>query len=228
LTGCAKNNSNTNNAETNNNTNQVVNVANTSNTNGTNNTNLNNSDENVNNATDTSDWQIFSNQDMGFSFEYPLLSPETEFNYINCHGQAECENSTTGKSYQWSFKSNDNYHYFIAGSSTSGYAAGRSLEIRDEIRFDQKDNDYFIILANNNSFKVNPLKIIDTSLGKAIIYDIKDFPSYSELPSEFQKDKIAIYNLNNAINNFNSVSFYIYSSMSDTDINKIINSVKEL
>lgn len=213
FSGCGKNNTNINNSQ-NQNLNKVAAI--------NENDNIN---SNANTEIDTSDWQIFSNQDMGFSFEYPLLSPNVKFDYIKCSGQEKCDGSITGKSYQWTFDEDENKFYFIAGSSTIGYLAGRSMELRDAVRYENNNNEYSIITSAEYSYKVDPVNNIQTNLGEAIIYEIKDFPAYPELPEQYHHDKIAIFNFNKAINNFESVSFYIYSTMSDEDIHRIINSI---
>lgn len=170
-------------------------------------------------------WETYVNEKIGINFLYPTLYNTAVVEIEDCTLSVECT-SKEGASFFWYYSDPQERNYYsVAGSSTVGFGSGRDFRFTDVVRFEKKEDQYNIILPNDDFFQVNPLKTINTNIGTAIIYSVKDLPSYPMMSEEKSGDQIAILNLNFPVYDYQSISFYIPLTMTDQDVEAILNSV---
>lgn len=206
----------------------VVNTANTAQTNTnavvvTNTTNANTANTS---DIDTSDWQVYSNHEIGLQFEYPLAN-KIQSHLTDCT-TGQC-GYTTGKSYYLNtLDQNGGLQFAFAGAATPNFQAERDLGFFDVSFFTNNGNEFKAVLSENDGFVITPLKQTLYANGEVVIYAIKELPSYPQLLDvmpERKEDKVAIYNFTEPVNGFKSISIILTPEMNEQDIDRILNSV---
>lgn len=179
------------------------------------------------NDVDSSDWQTYSNETIGLQIDYPMPSSNMHFDFTDCL-QTKCD-SETGASYSLSFLDQvTKKGYAVFGASTPYFAAGRDLGFFDVTYFRYRNGNFEAVLSGDNGFIIHPTKQGSYKSGEVVIYEIKDLPSYPQLVDvmpERKDDKVAIYNFNETVNEFKSISIILTPEMNEQDIDRILNSV---
>ena len=162
----------------------------------------------------------FNNTEIGISFFYPALFGE---------GKAVIENKEKGKTFQVNFLKNDKLFFVGVSKDYPGSGTSSSVELSNISSFSKKDDKYFLVVPGFGAedYQVNPIEIIKTGKGEALLLDNKSFVIKEGVQGiNVGENLIVVVNLNNE--NFGGAVFVDsdFGAVSVDDFKKIVQSIK--
>lgn len=170
-------------------------------------------------------WLKFSSNQVGISFEYPIEANKLvlfEYNFW-----PKNDSDPSGTAFGWYTRELE------AEYGSTNFAWGASSDLRigrmgvDIYKWTQKEGSYYIHSPSGNEYKVENIFIRDVSGGaKALLYKNICFFESSTC-SDIKKERVLTVNFPpNHRENIEAVNFEIPNTFTDSDINRILNSIE--